>query len=273
MGHFYVYKSKPRAYLQVQPTKSIPIKSARIDTMEGFTYKKDLMAYIRKVLVKLGPTYDLEKTSPEMYTFFCKLFQKHPQWASKRDRLSRVEIVQSGISSKGGTPTYGFMLSYEGNKPSDDISWVKCVNVKQGVASRPAEGAHDVCCSAKEDYKANFYSAMRQAIQSQVKTASMGFDTKTCGNCGVRGRDVCFHVDHKGIGFARLMKSFIDGRIDVPNYDGVVSAPGLLYRHEFSKTHTEFTKAWQMYHARHAKLQIVCAECNLVVLPKLRKQY
>ena len=109
----------------------------RVPLVLDFKLKKDLMAYIRAALTELGPTPDLKRADPELYAFFIELFRNHPRCEAKLSRLASVAVERTGWSGKGGdrAAAYGFILSYVGDKPADDISWHKCV-------SNSSVGAH-----------------------------------------------------------------------------------------------------------------------------------
>ena len=49
-----------------------------------------------------------------------------------------------------------------------------------------------------------------------------------------------------------------------------MGAPSLLHRHRFRDEHEPFVLEWQIYHLEHARLQLVCVQCNLVTLNRQR---
>ena len=267
--------------------------AAPVPVVLDFKLKKDLMAYVRSALAELGPTPDLERADPELHAFFLELFRSHPRCDAKLGQLASVAVVRSGWSGKGGDgAAYGFVLSYEGDKPADDISWRKCVSnsgvgVRGRAAKRQSDGGSGSGSGAKsaKDGRCRFMVAMRQAVSGQISSFSAsahldpstgtctGACAGTCTSCGARGDGVRFHVDHSGEGssFAQLVSAFLHGRADVPDgTTGVADAPELLHRHRFRDEHEAFVREWQSYHMARARLQLVCVRCNLVTLNRER---
>ena len=242
----------------------------RVPCVLDFKLKKDLVAYVRSALAELGPTPDLERADPGLYAFFLDLFRNHPRCDAKLGQLASVAVARTGWSGKGGDgAAYGFVLSYEGDKPADDISWRMCVS-NSGVGGRAAGSKGH----GKDKGRTRFMLGMRQAVNKQIHDARKRMESRpTCDACGAGGDGVRFHVDHDGEGssFAQLVSAFIHGRADVPDgMTGVTDAPELLQRHRFRDEHEPFVREWQSYHLAHARLQLVCVHCNLVTLNRER---
>ncbi len=256
--------------------------AAPVPLVLDFKLKKDLMAYVRSALAELGPTPDLERADPELYAFFIELFRNHPRCDAKLGQLASVAVVRTGWSGKGGDgAAYGFVLSYAGDKPADDISWRKCVSNSgvgcHGATKRKSDGAKSTENAKAKDCHCRFMAAMRQAVSSQIScfNASTHLDAHAskCASCGAHGGGIRFHVDHSGEGssFAQLVSGFLQGRTDVPDgTTGVADAPELLHRRKFRDEHEQFVCEWQSYHLTLARLQLVCVRCNLVTLNRER---
>ena len=255
-------------------------RDPRIPRVLDFKLKKDLLAYVRSALAELGPTPDLERADPELYAFFIELFRNHPRCDAKLGQLASVAVVRTGWSGKGGDgAAHGFILSYEGDKPADDISWRMCVSnsgVGGAAAGRKGPGG-----TRNDKGRSRFTWAMRQAVNKQIDderkrlegSPSATLPCATCANCGAGGDGVHFHVDHDGDGssFAQLVSAFLHGRTDTPDgMTGVTEAPEMLNRHRFRDEHEPFVREWQRYHLAHARLQLVCVRCNLVTLKRER---
>ena len=179
-------------------------------------------------------------------------------------------MSRTGWSGKDGkVAAYGFMLYYKGDKPADDISWRKCVSNSDVGGNGNGNGNGNKNCRSR------FIAAMRQAVNDQITRFNklVHLNPIKCANCGTRGEDVRFHVDHCGecTSFAQLVSAFLHGRTDVPDGRmGVTDAPELLCRHKFRDEHESFVCEWQSYHKEHARLQFVCMRCNLITLKRQR---
>lgn len=110
--------------------------------------------------------------------------------------------------------------------------------------------------------KQNLNAAMRTSISNQIKMFKdenfySGF---VCGLCGVIVNDrLNAHVDHI-IRFKEISEDFLKDRQVIPlEFDDDPVSNSAAFKREDNG----FELDWYLYHARHAKLRLICATCNL----------
>jgi hypothetical protein len=257
--------------------------------MERFESKKKLTEWVRSALrviwedgkrggeEKCGWNFgeDASHSHFDQCVSLEALLRCHPESAKKLDGVARIEVVCDtkydfitlGFRENYGTPMkFGLLLHY-GDGRVDDISWTKCV-AHSGVGRARKKGAKDWVDRA-------LHGAMRNAVAPQVAAFRHGKEP-VCESCGTEVTDAPMHVDHDGEGFSAMARAFLSGLGDADRtrlLSGVVSAPQLMTRHRFHEDVVDLERAWQAYHAEHARLQLVCAHCNLSVLKIARNLF
>lgn len=215
---------------------------------ETFQTLKAATAYTRALFARVGVTLDLQSADPEAYAFVWALLQRHPRAAEKLKDVVKLEINEVA-GSRDNKRVYGvWVIRSDGSR--DDIAAIgKCIN---GRDSTP---------------KAMLLAAMRQAIEPQIKQHRRLSASTICAACGESVDASDSHVDHI-ITFSELTNKFLHGRMDVPTtFDS--DADSTTHR-RFKAADKAFEDAWVTFHAKEAKLQITCAQCNLKTLRALR---
>jgi hypothetical protein len=126
-----------------------------------FSSKAALTTHVRQLLSQSGPTPDLQKHDPAMYTFILGLLQRHPNAAEKLRGESAIQvsvIEQPYAIDHLGQPSHSLLLHYlDGSM--DDISWRFAVSGKQSKNAGKSKGVSRLW-NLRHAWDAMHYSSM-----------------------------------------------------------------------------------------------------------------
>lgn len=195
---------------------------------QGKTQLKD---YVSAMIRTIGVCDDLEEFNPEFYELVCSVLRTHPN-PSRMDNVAKIGIKRNEMYKHLELfvmKDYGI-----GGLKQEDISWTKCRAVT-GAAPR-----------------SKLLSALRHAVSPQVAEFKEKAE-KVCVQCG---GGTPFHVDHI-YPFSCLVKEF---RSTHPTPTVFTDEVGNQLGFGNDKGYAE---EWCAYHRDKARLQLLCASCNL----------
>jgi len=196
-----------------------------------FPTKKAAHLFIRG---RLNPkTFDPK--DPYLYA----VLERHHELAMKLGRgFSHFELEYRTFGKHSWEP---LIVRIDGSKT--DFSWVRCI---KGNWMAPRD---------------KLRSAMREAISDQIRSFRDEIHGYTCEIC--KQHIEVLHVDHDGeeTRFENLVLDFLEPRTLIPSrFDDCPNT----HRAKFQESDFEwFTRPWQEYHRKHARLRGICASCNL----------
>jgi len=169
-----------------------------------------------------------------LWNFFLSLIGRHPQ---AKDKIGcGIEKIKLGRNYSGGCAVD--LKRVDGTY--SDISWVSCVT---GRGKTP---------------KANLLSAMRLAIDDEIKFFSDNDKSIFCGICD-KLLDDDFHIDHE-IPFKDLAERFLSTEAKHPTDFGDDPSTNQA---KFKDCDELFCKRWKEFHFYEATLRKTHAYCNL----------
>ena len=206
---------------------------------DSFETNNELRDYVVNKIKKLGLTESLKRSSPESYFFFEQLFQRHPTKQEKQvDQMCDISIRRFAKSNPKAPLAVSdhqfFIQKHDGTE--DSISWTSCINGK-----------------LKQDRKRLTW-AMRHAIEPQIRLFRTNKSDQQCMICETKDQ---LTVDHQ-IKFRHLMNDFVRTNPDFPNVFGKNELKQEIFRDEDQ----DYSKRWQTYHYKNARLRILCRDCN-----------
>lgn len=205
---------------------------------EVFATQKALRSRTQEILNRRsGPR---RITDPDDMRFLLDLFKRHPQYQIKKG--NGISEVHVRINPQWHTRSFWIRRQ---DKSWMDISYRECIRpCPQGT---------------------RFASACRSAIKAQIDAyKAHEFTSQTCELCNemINTKDE-IHVDHAEPQFHALVSDFIQTHgIDVRTVAiSSDDAAIVQFCDAFSDQHLE--RQFSEYHARHATLRIVHAQCNM----------
>ena len=221
----------PKEFDEVEPPQRSPTDFQSYEELKNYTVSQ---------ILNVGLCNSLKKQHPETYSYFWELFQRHPDKEAKRASLI-VDIMIKVFPKAAHKRTlelgdYQFYIK-RSDGTEDSISWVK-----------PIHG---------EDYtvEKKLTSAMRHAIEDQVRLFRQQHRTKPCGSCGKRKDLSVDHINH----FEELCYYFLNQQ---PHHPMEFSKDPITKQDCFREQDASYRNLWQDYHQKNANLQILCTECN-----------
>jgi hypothetical protein len=192
---------------------------------------------IRNKLIEIGITKSIKCKSIDSYNFFIDLCKRHPNHENKLKNIIDFEIRQDVLNKKGLA-----LNIINNNETTTEISWIICV------------------CGKYPPPQQLFNMALRHSISPQIQAYRENTDISICSICNKCLKDKMFHVDHE-IQFAKLVSDF-------------THLHNIIIPIEYDKLPTTFEKTFKLndkwigdlffkYHLEHAKLRILCENCNL----------
>lgn len=199
----------------------------------GFGTQKAAEDYTRDIIASIG--CQKIQTDHKHFKFFVDLIRNH----SEMDEKIGCGIKYFQISKNKLNPKYYHTDLIRVDGTTIDFSWKSCAKSK------------------KSDCVENLKSAMREYITDDIwkfkKEANL-----ICCLCNVV--NVEFHVDHNNPSFFELYNSFMEvNELQTPT----LFDDNQFYQAKFRNNDSYFAQSWLKYHRKYAKLQILCAKCNL----------
>jgi hypothetical protein len=117
----------------------------------------------------------------------------------------------------------------------------------------------------KTDEWTSLLSACRVSVKDQTGTFFRN-NLHVCADCGVNEETVEYATDHYDPEFVELVIAFDTGRVDTPTIFEDLPPECINIRLGAKRFRDEdclYAQAFQDYHKRVAKLQILCVPCNL----------
>jgi len=136
----------------------------------------------------------------------------------------------------------------------DDFSYINC----KDNLGRPRDQV------ASSRIREKRLAAYRASIDSQIQGFRRLLGGFTCMNCGATHPDLEYHVDHDP-DFVILVHQFEKTWIGAlpERFRDSVGHGYVSSVHAFIESDLAFQQAWEQYHRDYARLQILCAACNL----------
>jgi hypothetical protein len=194
---------------------------------------------IQTIIMKLRVCPSVKTVSLQDYKILSELLQQHPEKEKKKVALMKDISIRRypGRNRISGNSSDYQLWIIKTNGSEESISWTKCLSKKI------------------DDETIKLSKAFRTAIDSQIKEYHSKNQNKICELCG---SDKFIDVDHI-IKFKTLRDNFL---LLYPNH------PKLFDKNKnaqeiFREEDREFSKAWQHYHLKEAKLRYLCHKCNI----------
>ena len=207
--------------------------------IDGIKFKsqKDAINYTRNILVSLESIGEVSITT-QGWNYLNALIKRHPEYASKRGK---------GITSIIITRDYNKNIAMNLKRVDGsivDISWIYCV---KSTHATPYQ---------------NLMSAMRLAIKYQIDEFRHK-EQQSSGICGICLNPISSfdktHIDHEPT-FKKLAENFVKENGSPPEqFDNDITTN----QAKFTASSHKYSKRWQEYHSKHAKLRLTHAKCNL----------
>lgn len=202
----------------------------------NFKTKKDAQNFVRKFIINIG-CKDIYPKDHE-YKLLEDLINNHPK---SKDKIgSGIKCFR--IQKNHLNPKCLETIIERNDGSIIDFSWVKCST------------------SSSNSIIDNFKAAMRQYVSVDIQKFKRDSEMKCvfCDHIGDVSSD--FHVDHDNPSFKQLCEDFIKLH---PNYPKIFDDDSNTHISIFKKEDKEYADRWRHYHNEKAKLQILCAPCNL----------
>ena len=185
---------------------------------------------------RIGLCDSVRKLGNGLYDELNDLLKRHPDYNEKTKSMTDIKIKQNKTNTKA------FETRIISDNTDEAISWKYAVNGK------------------KKDNDQNLSAAMRTSIRFYI----LNFKSRNEHICSQCRSEKDPHVDHI-IHFKKLKKDFLKkcntDSIKIPkNFSQLNDGSNLTC---FLKEDNYFEKLWFEYHAKFAKLRILCKECNL----------
>jgi 5-methylcytosine-specific restriction endonuclease McrA len=207
----------------------------------SFESYEDLKNYTISQILKIGLCPSLKQEHPEAYIYFRELLQRHPHGKRKKVAMI-VDITFKRFAKASHKRRTLSAVDYQirvqtSDGDEDSISWVKSMR--------------------SEDYSVEkkLTSAMRHAIEIQIKKFRSSNRNKACVDCGVMTTLTVDHINH----FEGLCYDFL--KLHSHHPVEFAKAP-ITAQDIFSKKDAAYSKLWEDYHQKEANLQILCLACN-----------
>lgn len=201
------------------------------------TYKtqKELKTYTRKVVDDIKECESIKNSHPEQYDFFMWLFERHPDYPEKFNKIVDIQIRYN--------PSFSTQL--------------ECVIINSD-GSKQSVSVLKTCITGKK--KDPLDCAMRSAIRPQIsefKKSRKKNNTLICDICGI---DNTIHIDHKEPQFTDLKQDFlVNCKEKIPS--NFKQDKGNIK--VFIDDDKKFKENWVIHHKKYARLRPLCKKHNL----------
>lgn len=194
------------------------------------TTHKELKAYAKDVIDKIGICSSIKEEHEEHWNMFIYLFERHNNYPEKFEGLKDIYIQYH--------PTYKKNLEVmilKDNGETDNVSVLKS------------------CITGKG--KRLITEAMRNAIVPQI----LSFRDKSKKHCVLCNSKEKIEIDHEKPQFIELHDIFLNSNLDkIPETFKEDEGHNKIFIEEDE----EFKNRWISYHESNAKLRVLCFKCN-----------
>lgn len=205
---------------------------------ETYKSKKVFYEYIKGIIYEIGICDSVKAKYPVNYNILCELFKFHIDYINKTIGMIDIKIQNNAMNS--GLET---IIIKELPENNIDISWNSCAHLR-----------------FKNEIN-HLNDSLRSCISPQIIHFKCNNSNK-CTKCGEVKSDM--HVDHI-IHFEELKEKFLKicfkDNISIPKKFSELTDG--TNRSCFRPEDSEFSNKWYEYHEEHAKLRILCKNCNL----------
>lgn len=202
-----------------------------------FKTQTECEKYARSILTELGIINSVKLKNEEYFNFLMLLCKRHPRWEEKSIKFIDFQIYKDALNNRG------LALNIVNNDNTrTEISWLICIK------------------GESKSVKANFNSALRQCISSQIKEFRDSSDLSCCKICNCSLSDARINIDHHEIQFKKLVEDFIELKnIIIPTE---YNKKPVTFEKLFKDEDTWIGKLFEKYHLQNATLRVLCESCN-----------
>lgn len=202
------------------------------------TTKVALTKQNRQYLDTLCPCASMKTAHPAVFEWYMQLLPRHPQWKEKEGVGIKDLEVHRNPQLK-----WPVLIIHRQDGSQTDVS------VAMAISGKP------------RPHRRELIEAMRSAIQSQIREfrkATAG-QRRVCPR-GCQSANGGWHVDHTERPFVQLVDTFLGQAPPAPQ---IFAEDPVCYNTVFRTEDHLWAAQWSDFHARHARLQWMCAKCNM----------
>jgi hypothetical protein len=206
-----------------------------------FQTKKAFSQYVRELIYeRIGVCRSVCKKSLALFGELRAVLLRHPTAKRNADLLDDIAVKKTKLNKSAlQTVVYLRTDSARRRRKALTISWHNAIDEKVPSSTHSLE------------------SAMRSAVDRQIKHFRKGVADKSCVLCGATE---ILEVDHVHE-FAKLKAEFLKTtKHEVP---AKFSYKRQTFRKQFLKEDKPFQYNWARFHKTRASLRLLCKPCNL----------
>ena len=215
--------------------------SKRVLMPDDFSSYEDLKMHTIALILQVGRCTSMLTHYPDIYKYFRKLLQRHPDAERKKVALITdiiIKVFPKAANKRQPLQTGDYQIWYHTSDGLEDsISWVKSMR--------------------KEDYSISkkLTSAMRYSIEGQVRTFRQSNLRARCQYCNTNRELTVDHINHfEGLAYDFLLLH--------PTHPVEFTDAPITSQEMFRLEDAAYDALWKEYHSSNANLQILCNTCN-----------